>query len=94
MENITGNNWHFLTGSEKNIKALSDQVGFRFQWNEKQKQFAHLPVAYVLTPKGRISRYLYGVEIEEKNFKTFFSGSLSRSYWWLGRKNFIILLSI
>ena len=27
LKHITGKNWHFLTGSEKNIKALSDQVG-------------------------------------------------------------------
>ncbi len=52
---------HFLTGSAKNIKALSGQVGFRFRWDDRQKIFAHLPVAYVLTPKGKISRYLYGV---------------------------------
>ena len=52
---------HFLTGSKKNILALSEQVGFRFRWDESQKIFAHLPVAYVLTPKGTLSRYLYGV---------------------------------
>ncbi|MDE0118950.1 MAG: SCO family protein [Bdellovibrionales bacterium] len=54
-------NTHFLTGSKKNISALSKQVGFRFRWDDSQKIFAHLPVAYVLTPQGAISRYLYGV---------------------------------
>ena len=52
---------HFLTGSKENISALSEQVGFRFRWDESQKIFAHLPVAYVITPQGAISRYLYGV---------------------------------
>ena len=62
-------NLHFLTGQEKLIKKISDQVGFTFRWNEEQKQFAHLPVAYVLTPAGQISRYLYGVEMETKTLK-------------------------
>ena len=65
----TPENLHFLTGQEKLIKKISQQVGFKFRWNEEQKQFAHLPVAYVLTPAGQISRYLYGVEMETKTLK-------------------------
>ncbi len=52
---------HFLTGDKKNIKALSEQTGFRFRWDDSQKIFAHLPVAYVVTPQAKISRYLYGL---------------------------------
>ena len=65
-KNQKSDNWHFLTGDEKNIKKVSDQVGFRFKWNEKEKQFAHLPVAYILTPEAQISRYIYGVEVKSK----------------------------
>lgn len=65
----TPENLHFLTGKEEAIKKISSQVGFKFRWNEEQKQFAHLPVAYVLTPAGQISRYLYGVEMKEKTLK-------------------------
>ena len=65
----TGKNWHFLTGAENNILELSQQVGFKFKWNEQQKQYAHLPVAYILTPAGKISRYLYGVEMDPKTLK-------------------------
>ncbi len=59
--NLPAESTHFLTGSKENILALSQQVGFRFRWDESQKIFAHLPVAYTLTPAGKISRYLYGV---------------------------------
>ena len=61
-----GANWHFLTGDKRSIKKISEQVGFNFKWNEKEKQFAHLPVAYILTPEGQISRYIYGVEVRSK----------------------------
>ena len=60
---------HFLTGKKENISALSEQVGFRFRWDDKQKIFAHLPVAYVLTPQGNISRYLYGVVFQAKTLR-------------------------
>jgi protein SCO1/2 len=53
--------WHFLTGDEPQIQALARQVGFKYRWDEKEKQFAHASAAYVLTPDGRISRYLYGI---------------------------------
>ena len=58
---LSPENSHFLTGKKQDILALSQQLGFRFKWDESQKMYAHLPVAYALTPEGRISRYLYGI---------------------------------
>ena len=60
---------HFLTGTKKNILQLSRELGFRFRWDENQKIYAHIPVAYVLSPEGVISRYLYGVEFPAKVLK-------------------------
>ena len=62
-------NTHFLTGRKKNIQALSQQVGFRFRWDESQQIYAHLPVAYTLTPKGQLSRYLYGVLFKPRTLR-------------------------
>ena len=53
---------HFLTGSQSSIKKLTDSLGFVFRWDEETQQFAHSPVAYSLSSKGMISRYLYGIE--------------------------------
>lgn len=60
---------HFLTGRKENILKLSKQVGFRFRWDESQKIYAHHPVAYVLTPYGKISRYLYGVTFQAQTLR-------------------------
>ena len=60
---------HFLTGSKASIQKLSDKLGFAFRWDEETKQFAHSPVAYALSSKGMISRYLYGVQFEPKTLK-------------------------
>lgn len=58
--------WHFLVGDEANIRQLAQQVGFNYHWDEKEKQWAHASAAYVLTPKGLISRYLYGIVFDAK----------------------------
>ena len=54
--------WHFLTGTEDQIHKLAEDVGFGYQYVPEEKQYAHSAVIPVLTPEGRISRYLYGIE--------------------------------
>ncbi len=61
--------WHFLTGSEANIKAVTDAVGFEFKWVESAREFAHPAVILVLTPDGTVSRYLHGVTFDPKTFR-------------------------
>jgi len=61
--------WHFLTGDQAAIDALTRAVGFRYAWDEETKQFAHPAGVVVLTPEGRISRYLYGIEYAPKDLK-------------------------
>ena len=64
-----GAGWHFLTGDEATVKALTSAVGFRFTWDEPTRQFAHISGIMVLTPDGRISRYFYGVEYAPRDLK-------------------------
>lgn len=61
--------WHFLTGTEANIKTLADAVGFRYEYDEETGQFAHGAAFEVLTPKGVISHYFYGVEYSARDLK-------------------------
>jgi protein SCO1/2 len=59
-----GAGWHFLTGSQANIQALADTVGFHFFYDPPSGQFAHPSGIMVVTPQGRISKYFYGVEFD------------------------------
>ena len=61
--------WHFLTGSEASIKTLAETVGFRYRYLEDSGEYAHAAAIIVLTPDGRISRYLYGVEFPAKTLR-------------------------
>lgn len=69
FKSLKGENVHFLTGSENSIEKLTGSLGFSFRWDEETQQFAHSPVAYTLSPKGIISRYIYGIEFKPKTLK-------------------------
>lgn len=61
--------WSFLTGDEANIKAFTSAVGFKFKWSEEAKEWAHASAAIVVTPEGKISRYLPGIMFDPKDVK-------------------------
>ena len=65
----TANGWHFLTGDEANIKALTDAAGFHYKYDPKTDQFAHASGIMILTPEGRLSRYFYGVEYAPRDVR-------------------------
>ena len=51
--------WAFLFGGSEEIGRLTAAVGFRYR--KVGGEFAHPDVAIVLTPEGKVSRYLHGV---------------------------------
>jgi protein SCO1 len=61
--------WHFLTGDAASIRRLTEAVGFKYAWDEATKQYAHASGVMVLTPDGRLARYLYGVEYAPKDLR-------------------------
>ena len=63
------NGWHFLTGTDDQIHKLASEVGFLYKYDESQKQYAHSAALFVLTPEGKISRYLYGIEFRPQDMR-------------------------
>jgi cytochrome c oxidase subunit 2 len=61
--------WHFLTGEEPAIHALTKAVGFRYLWDPVTKQYAHASGIMVLTPGGKVSRYFYGIEYAPRDLR-------------------------
>ncbi len=60
--------WHFLTGPEASSKALADAVGFGYR-PQSDGEIAHAAAIFVITPDGRVSRYLYGTKYDSKNLR-------------------------
>jgi protein SCO1/2 len=63
------NGWHFLTGTPPSIRDLTEAIGFHYRYDPELKIFVHASGVVILTPDGKIARYLYGVEFEPKDLK-------------------------
>jgi protein SCO1/2 len=61
--------WHFLTGKQPSIEALTKSVGFRYAYNASVDQYAHVSGIMVLTPEGKLSRYFYGIEYAPRDVR-------------------------
>jgi len=51
--------WHFLTGDAAATKAVADAVGFQFK--RHGDTFVHPGALIILSPEGKVTRYLYGI---------------------------------
>ena len=65
----TEQGWHFLTGDEPSIRRLAQVAGFRYHYDPQTGQYAHPAGIMVLTPQGRVARYLYGVDYAARDLR-------------------------
>lgn len=61
--------WSFLVGKDDDIRKLASAAGFKYQYDADLKQYAHSAVFFVLTPEGKLSRYLYGVRYPSRDLR-------------------------
>ena len=61
--------WHFLTGDQASIAALTQAAGFNYSWDEASHQFAHASGIVVTTPTGKVSRYFFGIDYSPRDVK-------------------------
>jgi len=61
--------WHVLTGERKAVESLASTVGFKFNYLPDRNEFAHGAGLIFLSPEGKVSRYLYGVEFSRKDLR-------------------------
>jgi len=69
----TAGGWHFLTGTQANIDALTRAVGFGYVKipapDGKLTQFAHASSIQIVTPEGKLAQYYMGVEYSPKDLR-------------------------
>ncbi len=65
----TEKGWHFLTGTQGSIDAITQAPGFKYEWDEKSSQFAHGSAIMMATPNGKLSRYFYGIDYSPRDVK-------------------------
>lgn len=57
---ISEDAWRFLTADSINIKRITEAVGFKYI--KQDNDFVHSGVLTVISPDGKITRYLYGID--------------------------------
>lgn len=61
--------WTFLVGDEAQIRSVAGAVGFRYRYDAEQDQYAHPAVIVFVSPEGKVSRYLYGINFPSQDMK-------------------------
>ena len=81
----TASGWHFLTGPQSSIAALTQAVGFGYVRvpgpDGKMDQFAHASSIELVTPEGNISQYYLGVEYSARDMR---AGLVEASHGQIG----------
>ncbi len=62
-------NWNFYVGDQDSIKALTEQIGFYYNYDPVSKEFAHAAAIFFITPGAKISSYLYGITYKPRDIK-------------------------
>ena len=61
--------WHFLADHENHAKRLAEAIGFHYRYDQRIEQYAHAAAIMVLTPEGKMARYLYGVKYRSRDLR-------------------------
>lgn len=65
----TAKGWHFLTGSKTSIDKVAGAAGFRYAYLPERDEYAHAAGIVFLTPQGKVSRYLLGIEYAPRDVR-------------------------
>ena len=61
--------WHCVVGDQRSIAQLADEIGFSYAYDRETKQYAHPSGVIVLTPEGKISRYIFGATFDARELR-------------------------
>ncbi|MEX1039296.1 MAG: SCO family protein [Pirellulaceae bacterium] len=60
----SGDGWNFLVGRKDAIDTVAQATGFQYRYLSDRKEYVHPAVFMLCSPRGRISRYVYGVTFD------------------------------
>jgi protein SCO1/2 len=61
--------WHLMTGDETDVQALARAIGFRYFLDPRNEQYAHAAGIVVLSAKGRVTQYMFGVDYPPRSLR-------------------------
>lgn len=66
---MDGDHWKTVSANRVAIQQFMESIGFEYDVDTLNKQFNHPALLVVLTPEGRISRYIYGVNPSKRDIR-------------------------
>jgi protein SCO1/2 len=66
---LGGEGWHFLTGDVDSIGRLTEAAGFDYVYDPQRDEYAHAATLMIVTPEGKLARYLFGVEYSSRDLQ-------------------------
>ena len=61
--------WTLAEGHEDDVKTLADAVGFEYAFDVRTGEYAHNAALILLSPEGKVTRYLYGIDHQPFDFR-------------------------
>jgi protein SCO1/2 len=61
--------WAYLTSTPENARKLGDAIGFPYRYLPESGEYSHGACVFVLTPEGKVSRYLTGLHYPVKDVR-------------------------
>ena len=72
--------WTFLRGTTETVRALADAVGYGYKYDEERDEYAHHAAMALISPAGRVARYLYGIEFEPQVLRLSLAGTAAGAF--------------
>lgn len=63
------NEFRFFVGKEDDTQAIADAIGFPYRFLPESGEYSHPTVLFVVTPDGRISTYLAGLQFPARHLR-------------------------
>ena len=69
-QKVTAEDWNFWGGSETNVHKIMNSVGYHYHRDpHSSKDISHTAAIIIISPNGKIMRYLYGIKFSERDFR-------------------------
>lgn len=68
-QSVSDNFWPFHIGDKEEVKRLADALGFNYFYDKRNDQFSHGAGVFVISPKGVLSRTLFGINFKPSDIK-------------------------
>lgn len=66
---MDGKHWQTTSASYENIQKLLQSIGYEYDYLPQTKEFNHPAILVVISPNGKISRFIYGLNPSKKDIE-------------------------